>query len=215
VTRGYLGVSIQDVTPELAEAMKLKDTHGALVGDIDPKGPASQAGLQQGDVIIEANGKPIENQRELRLMISSMAPGSQINMRVRRSDEVRNVNITLTELPVKQQAAAEPKQERQKPAPPDDGQPHMGVAISDLTPDIKEHLQIPAKTTGVIIADVQEGSPAAEAGLQVGDVIQQIDRKSVNNVDDFRNDIATHKAGPVLLLVTRDGHTIFVAVDAS
>ena len=216
VTRGYLGVSVQDVTPELAQAMKLKDTHGALVGDIDPKGPASQAGLQQGDVIIEANGKPIENQRELRLMISSMAPGSQINMRVRRSDEVRNVNITLTELPVKQQAAAaEPKQERQKPAPPDDGQPHMGVAISDLTPDIKEHLQLPDKTTGVIIADVQEGSPAAEAGLQVGDVIQQIDRKSVNNVDDFRNDIATHKAGPVLLLVTRDGHTIFVAVDAS
>jgi serine protease Do len=216
VTRGYLGVSVQDVTPELAEAMKLKDTHGALVGDIDPKGPATQAGLQQGDVIIEANGKPIENQRELRLMISSMAPGSQINMRVRRNDEVRNVNITLTELPVKQQAAkAEPKQERQKPAPPDNGQPHMGVAISDLTPDIIEHLQLPAKMTGVIIADVQEGSPAAEAGLQVGDVIQQIDRRSVNNVDDFRNQIAAHKAGPVLLLVNREGHTIFVAVDAS
>ena len=91
----------------------------------------------------------------------------------------------------------------------------MGVAISDLTPDIIEHLQLPAKMTGVIIADVQEGSPAAEAGLQVGDVIQQIDRRSVNNVDDFRNQIAAHKAGPVLLLVNREGHTIFVAVDAS
>jgi len=215
VTRGYLGVSVQDVTPELAEAMKLKDTHGALVGDVDPKGPASQSGLQQGDVIIEANGKPIENQRELRLMISSMAPGSQINLRVRHNDEVRNVNITLTDLPAKEQAKAEPKQERQKPEPPDNGQPHMGVAISDLTPDIIEHLQLPAKTTGVIVADVQEGSPAAEAGLKVGDVIQQIDRKSVNNVDDFRNDIAEHKAGPVLLLVSRDGHTMFVAVDAS
>jgi serine protease Do len=137
-------------------------------------------------------------------------------MRVRRNDEVRNVNITLTELPVKQQAAAaEPKQERQKPAPADHGAPHMGVAISDLTPDIIEHLQLPAKTTGVIIADVQEGSPAAEAGLRVGDVIQQIDRKSVNNVDDFRNHVSEHKAGPVLLLVSRDGHTIFVAVDVS
>jgi serine protease Do len=218
VTRGYLGVSVQDVTPELAEAMKLKDAHGALVGDIDPKGPASQAGLQQGDVIIEANGKPIESQRELRLMISSMAPGSQLNMRVRHNDEVRNVSVTLTELPVKQQqaeAAAEPKPERQKPSPADHGAPHMGVAISDLTPDIIEHLQLPSKTTGVVVADVQEGSPAAEAGLQVGDVIQQIDRRTVNNVNDFRAQVGDHKAGPVLLLVNREGHTMFVAVDAS
>jgi serine protease Do len=215
VTRGYLGVSVQDVTPELAEAMKLKEPHGALVGDIDPNGPASQAGLQQGDVIIEANGKSIEDQRELRLMISSMAPGSQINMRVRHNDEVRNVSITLTELPAKQQAAAEPKPDRQKPSPADHGAPHMGVAISDLTPDLIEHLKLPTKTTGVVIADVQEGSPAAEAGLQVGDVIQQVDRRTVNNVNDFRTEVAAHKTGPVLLLVNREGHTMFVAVDVS
>src|SRR5262249_11278471 len=98
VTRGYLGVSVQDVTPELAQAMKLSQTHGALVGDVDPKGPAAHAGLQKGDVIVEANGKPITSQRELRLMISSMAPGSQINMRVRHNDESRDIAVTLTEM---------------------------------------------------------------------------------------------------------------------
>src|SRR5579862_4884608 len=102
VTRGYLGVSVQDITPEIAKALKLGETHGALVGDVDPKGPAAGAGLQQGDIIVEANGKPIEDQRELRLMISSMAPGSQITMRVRHEDQTRNVTVTLAEMPVKE-----------------------------------------------------------------------------------------------------------------
>src|SRR2546427_3320427 len=91
VTRGYLGVSIQDITPDLATAMKLGETRGALVADVDPKGPAAKSGLQSGDVIVEANGKPIEDSRELRLMISSMAPGSQINMRVLHNGQTRNV----------------------------------------------------------------------------------------------------------------------------
>jgi serine protease Do len=215
VTRGYLGVSVQDVTPEIAQAMKLGETRGALVGDIDPKGPAAGAGLQQGDVIVEANGKAIEDQRELRLMVSAMAPGSQITMRVRHEDQTRNVTLTLGEMPVKQTASAEQEQKpRQKPTAPDSGQPRMGVAISDLTPDIIQHLQLPAKTTGVVIADVQEGSPAAEAGLEMGDVIQQMDRKAVNNVEEFRTGLSAHTSDqPVLLLVNREGHTLFVAVE--
>ena len=213
VTRGYLGVSVQDITPELASAMKLRDTHGALVGDVDPKGPAAKAGLQQGDVIVEANGKTIEDQRELRLMISSMAPGSQIEMKVRHEDQLRNVNLSLGEMPVKQTAAVEQPAARQKPGVADAGQPHLGVAISDLTPEILTHLQLPAKTTGVVIADVQEGSSASEAGLEAGDIIQQVDRRTISNVADFRMEIAAHKAGPVLFLINREGHTMFVAVD--
>src|SRR5215813_7316476 len=136
VTRGYMGVSVQDVTPELAEAMKLGKTHGALVGDIDPNGPAAHAGLQHGDVIVEANGKPVENQRELRLMISTMAPGSQMNMKVLRGNQTQNLAMTLGEMPVKQTASAE-STSRQKPeAPRPGGQPRLGVAISDLNADI-------------------------------------------------------------------------------
>src|SRR5213594_3352489 len=108
VTRGYLGVSIQDITPDLAEALKLGQTHGALIGDVDPDGPAARAGLQSGDVIVEANGKPVEDSRELRLLTSSMAPGSQINLRVLHAGQTRNVAIALAEMPVKQTAANTP-----------------------------------------------------------------------------------------------------------
>jgi serine protease Do len=217
VTRGYLGVSVQDVTPELAEAMKLGQTHGALVGDIDSKGPAAQAGLQPGDVIVEANGKPIDNQRELRLLISGMAPGSQLNLKVLRGNQARNVAMTLGEMPVKQTASAESnaRQKPEAPSPnPNPGQPHLGVAISDLNADILQHLELPASTKGVIVADVQEGSPAAEAGLQVADVIQEVDRKPVHNVNEFRSQMTSHgSSGPVLFLVSREGHTLYVAVD--
>ena len=216
VTRGYLGVSVQDITPDLQKALKLGDTHGALVGDVDPKGPAAHAGLQQGDVIVEANGKSIENQRELRLMVSAMKPGSQINMRVRHEDQTRAVTLTLGEMPVKQSASQEPQQKsaRQKPSAPDSGGPHLGVAISDLSPEILDQLKLPAKTTGAIIADVQEGSPAAEAGLETGDIIQQVDRKPVHNVAEFRSLVTAHSSGqPVLLLINREGHTLFAAVE--
>jgi serine protease Do len=214
VTRGYMGVSVQDVTPELAEAMKLGQTHGALVGDIDPNGPAAHAGLQHGDVIVEANGKPIENQRELRLMISTMAPGSQMNMKVLRGNQTQNLAMTLGEMPVKQQTASAEPTPRQKPeAPSPGGQPHLGVAISDLNTDILQHLELPASTKGVIVADVQEDGPAAEAGLQVADIIQEVDRKSIRDVGEFRSQMAAHSSGPVLFLVNREGHTLYVAVD--
>jgi serine protease Do len=216
VTRGYLGVSVQDITPDLATALKLGDTHGALVGDVDPKGPAAHAGLQQGDVIVEANGKPIENQRELRLMVSNMSPGSQINMRVRHDNQTRAVTLTLGEMPVKQSAATQEQQKsaRQKPSAPDSSGPHLGVAISDLTPEILQQLKLPAKTSGVVIADVQDGSPAAEAQLEMGDIVQEVDRKPVHNVPEFRTQISAHtSAQPILLVINREGHTLFVAVE--
>lgn len=215
VTRGYLGVSVQDITPELASAMRLGQTHGALIGDIDPKGPASHAGLQAGDIIVEANNKPIDDQRELRLMISSMAPGSQLNMRVMRDGQTRPVTLTLAEMPVKETAKATPEQQsaRQKPAPSDPGQPHLGVAVGDLTAELIRRLGVPSGTKGVIIADVQDGSAAAEAGLQPGDIIQEVDRKAVQNVAEFRTVMSNHGSGPVLFLVNREGHNLYAAVE--
>jgi serine protease Do len=201
--------------------MNIKETHGALIGDVDPKGPAAHANLQAGDVIVAANGKPVENQRELRLMVSDMAPGTQVNLKVVHNNEVRNVPLTLGEVPAKQVESTEPGA-REKPAPKPErtpgaskapSGPHMGIALTDLTPDILQHLKLPAGTKGAVIADVQEGSAASEAGLQVGDIIQQVDRKTVQNVADFKTDISAHRSGPVLLLIAREGHTLFVAVD--
>jgi len=215
VTRGYLGVSIQDITPELASAMKLSQNRGALVGDVDPKGPAAKSGLESSDIIVEANGKPIQDSRELRLLVSSMNPGSQVNLKVIHNGQPRNVTLTLGELPPEETAAKEQQQpaRREKPSEQQADRPRLGVAIADLSPEIAQELKLPANTKGVVVGDVEDGSAASEAGVQIGDVIQEIDRKPVRSVNDFRTLISSHKGSdPILLSINRDGHNVFVAV---
>jgi serine protease Do len=212
VTRGYLGVTIQDVTSELAKAMKLGETHGALVGDVDPKGPAAGSGLEPGDVIVEANGKPIDDQRTLRLIISSMAPGTQLNLKVIHNREPGLVTVTLGEMPAKETAKAESKQqERQKPSP-SDNKAHIGVAVAELTPELAAQLGIPTSVKDVIIGDIEEGGAAAEAGLQVGDVIQEVNHKPIRKVTDFQAQLQSAGSDPMLLVVNREGHHLFFAL---
>jgi len=215
VTRGYIGVSVQDITPELAAAMKIGQTRGALIGDVDPDGPAARSGLQSGDVIVEANGKAIEDSRTLRLVVGSMAPGTQLSLRVLRNGEPRNVTVKLDELPVKETASAEPPT-RQKGSSPEATQYRLGIAVVDLTPEIAQHLKVPDNVKGVVIGDVAQGSAAAEAGLQLGDVVQEVNRKPIRNVADFRSQLAAARgSNPILLLVNREGHTLYVAIEAS
>jgi len=214
VTRGYMGVSVQDITQELAAAMKIGQTRGALIGDVDPNGPAAQSGLVSGDVIVEANGKAIEDSRMLRLMVGSMAPGSQLSLRVLHEGQSRNVTVRLEELPVKETAAAETPT-RQKGAAPETTQSRLGIAVVDLTPEIAQHLKVPEKVMGVVVANVDEGSAAGEAGLQLGDVVQEVNHKPVRAVADFRSQLsAARGTNPILLLVNREGHTVYVAIDA-
>jgi len=214
VTRGYMGVSVQDITQELAAAMKIGQTRGALIGDVDPKGPAAQSGLVSGDVIVEANGKAIEDSRMLRLMVGSMAPGSQLSLRVLHEGQSRNVTVRLEELPVKETAATETPT-RQKGAAPETTQSRLGIAVVDLTPEIAQHLKVPEKVMGVVVANVDEGSAAGEAGLQLGDVVQEVNHKPVRAVADFRSQLsAARGTNPILLLVNREGHTVYVAIDA-
>jgi serine protease Do len=162
-------------------------------------------------VIVEVNGKPIDDQRTLRLMVSSMPPRAQIGLRVLRAGQSRNMTLTLGELPVKETASAE-SSTRQKPSAPDTTQPHLGIAVMEITPDIAEHLQLPSTVKGVVIGDIEPGSAAAEAGLQVGDVIQEVNRKPVRTVNDFRSEISTRSSDPTLLRVNREGHTLFFAL---
>jgi serine protease Do len=211
VTRGYLGVTIQDVTTDIATALKLGQTHGALIGGVDSDGPAAKAGLQSGDVVVEANGRPIDDSRELRLMISAMAPGSSIALRVLHDGQMRNVSVTLGEMPVKE-TASNPPAARQKPAPPSPPQPHLGIAVTELTPDIAQHLSLPAGTKGVVVADIEDDSPAEEANLQVGDVIQEVNRKPVHSMEEFKAQMQKPGSDPMLLLVNREGHTSFMAI---
>jgi serine protease Do len=210
VTRGYLGVSIQDITPDLATVMKLGKTSGALVADVDPHGPAAQAGVQSGDVIVAANGKPVEDSRELRLMISSMGPGSQMNLQVLHGGQTRDVTAALAEMPAKETASPA---NRQKPAPPEPSQLHLGIAVTELTPELAERLNLPASTKGVVVADIEDDSAAAEAGLKVGDVIQEVNRKPIHSMSDFQTAMAARGSKPILLLVNHEGKTMFIAVN--
>ncbi|HMF01643.1 MAG TPA: DegQ family serine endoprotease [Terriglobia bacterium] len=213
VTRGYIGVSVQDITPELAAAMKIPQTRGALIGDLDPKGPAAQNGLQSGDVIVEADGKAIEDSRMLRLIVGSKAPGTQLSLGVLRNGQPRNVTVKLDQLPVKETASTETPT-RQKGSAPETIQSRIGVAAVELTPEIAQHLKVPDDVKGVVVADVEEGSPAAEAGLQLGDVVQEVNHKPVHTVADFYSQLtAARGSNPILLLLNRDGHTLYAAID--
>jgi serine protease Do len=208
VTRGFMGVTIQDITPELAEAMNLSNRKGALIGDVEPASPAARAGLEPGDIVVEVNGQPVTDGRELRLAVGSMAPGSQINLRVVRNGTSRNVAMTLAEMPSQDIA----KNTREKPTPRSDGAPHIGISVIELTPAIREQLELPGNMKGIVVADVQEGSVAAEAGLRPGDIIQEANRKPVQNVTDFQAEIGRRGKEPILLRVNRGGHAIFVGL---
>jgi len=203
VVRGYLGVMIQPVTPEIAKAFNLADARGALVGEVTPDGPAARAGLAQGDVIIELNGVRVDDNRELRLKISQLAPGSTIRLKLIRDGNPREINITLGELPNEKKDASDGKPESDSPD---------GLSVENLTPQIARQLELQANASGVVVTGVQDGSRADEAGLRRGDVIQQVNRRPVNNVVEFERAMKQAGDKSIVLLVNRNGHASFVAL---
>lgn len=204
VVRGYMGVMIQPVTQELAQAFNLPNTNGALVGEVTPNGPAAKAGLAQGDVITEVNGVRVDDNRELRLKISQLAPGSAVKLKVLRDGNPRDVNVALGELPsAKETAANNDKSESNSP---------YGLSVEALTPQIARQLKLSVNVSGVVVTDVQDGSRADDAGLRQGDVIQQVSRQPVANVSDFERAMKQTAGKPVVLLVNRNGHTNFVVL---
>jgi serine protease Do len=208
VVRGWLGVTIQEVTPEIAKAFGLKEQRGALVGDVAPDSPAAKAGLQRGDVILAMNGAPVEDVRSLQLKIASMQPGTTARFQVSRNGQTHEITATLGELPAEQQQAGPSRGGREQ-----GGEARLGIAVQELTPEILKQLELPPNTRGVLVADVAAGSPAAMAGLQRGDVIQQVNRKPVANVAEFASLVRQARGQPVLLLVNSQGATHFVVVE--
>src|ERR1700719_3381525 len=174
VTRGFLGVSIQEVTPDLAKAFNLPSAEGALVGDVTPDSPGAKAGLQKGDVITALNGQRISDYHDLRLRISQTAPGTAIKLDVYRSGQKQQMTATLSEFPEKAQAA--------ESAPQGEAPALEGVQVENLTSEIVQQLNLPAGTRGVVITRVDPDSTAAEAGLDRGAIIQEVNRKPVANV---------------------------------
>jgi serine protease Do len=205
VTRGYLGVQIQEVTPAIAKAFGLSSARGALVGDVTADGPAAKAGLLKGDIIVELNGEPITDSRTLRLRISQTAPGTSVRLKVFHNGSERGFSVTLGELPAKPEAAD---------AGNEPGGALEGVMIDELTPRILNQLGLPARTKGVVVTDVKPASLAADAGLQRGDVIQEVNRQAVASVAEFERAIGQTGKGPILLLVNRAGTTLYLAIES-
>lgn len=204
VERGYLGILPQDVTPALAKSFGISQTAGALVGDVTPNSPASRGGLQQGDIIVDVNGQPVADANQLRLKIGMLAPDANVALKVMRDGRMQDLSVKLGEFPSKEERASA-----------NEGTPaetHLGMSVETLTPDTAQQLSISPSTKGVVVDQVDSSGRAAEAGLQRGDVIEQVNHRPVANTQEFSQAVRNSgKDEPVLLLVNRNGATMFLA----
>ena len=202
VTRAYMGIYIQEMSPELAKAFGETAPRGALVGDVEPGSPAGKSGLAKGDIIVALNGKPITDSNQLRMSIAMMAPGATANLKVWRNGSEQDMAVKLGEMPTEKERASV------EPANPQGAL--EGVTVENVNDQTAQQLGLPANTKGVVVTGIEPSSPVADSGLQQGDVIQEVNHQSVSNVHDF--DRAIEKAGKnPLLLVNRQGHTLFIA----
>ena len=205
VHHGYLGVGLNDVTPDNAKFFNLTGNSGALIASVTPNSPASRAGLKQGDVVTGVNGKTVETGSDLQVVVSEVAPGSKIQLQVERNGHPETMDVTVGEYHKDQEVATA--------AGPEAGHPRLGIAISDLTPDVRQQLNLPSQVQGVAVAQVQPGSPAEDAGLSGGDVILEVNRKPVTSADQFRNDVKQAPADKdMLLLVWANGGSSYRVV---
>jgi serine protease Do len=206
VSRGMIGVSIQNVSSDAAKAMHLPDENGALIAQIQPDSAAAKAGLKVGDVITGFNGKKIYDSAQLPPAVAMTAPGSEATVNILRDGKPMTVKIKVAEMPRNGLS-----QELFAGAPPaTSGSNLLGLTVQDITPAMRQQLGYSGKG-GVVITDVE--GPAARAGLSSGDVILRVGNKPVNSVSEFRRETANVKAGStVLLLVSRQGQNQFVAI---
>jgi serine protease Do len=205
VTRGYLGVHIQDVTPALAKQFGLNQGGGVLIGDVAADTPAAKAGLKSGDVVTELNGEPVSAANQLQVQISQMAPGTSVKMKVWRDGKAQDMTVTLGELPEKAEAA-EPGQNSEGAL--------EGVDVQNLTSDIAQQLNLPVTVKGVVVTQVDPSSPAAAAGLDRGMLIQEVNHKPVANISQYKQALAGATNGSVLLLVNQGGVTRYMVVES-
>jgi serine protease Do len=197
VVRGWLGVLAQQVTPEIAEGMKLEEPRGALVSDITPGGPAEKAGIRRGDVIVEFNGHKIEKVSELTSTVALTTPGTQVKLKVIREGKVEEINVTIGELPEK---IAERSEEK------------LGLTVQEINPQIADRFNLGGEK-GVVVTNVAPGSIADEVGFRPGDVVLEINRQLIRNMDDYKNALEKiDKGKSALFLVKRGDNTIYLGI---
>ncbi len=208
VDRGWLGVQIQDVTPEIASALDLPTEKGALIADVLPDGPAKAAGFQQGDIIVSFAEQPIEEAHTLPRVVAALPAGKSVPVTVLRQGNRQTLEVTIGKMPDEPQvAAAEPPAEKKG---------ELGMVLSRLTPDLRGQLKVAEGVDGVVVHEVEPGSEAARKGIRSGDVILSINQKAVAGPAEVTSALEQAKKDnrkSVVVLVNRDGSQRFVALE--
>jgi len=213
VERGWIGVSIQEVTPQIAQSFGLPQAEGALVASVQPGGPAATAKLEQGDVILSFDGQPVKETHDLPRIVAATAAGRQVQVVVWR--EGQRVTLPITVGQMKEEAQVASSGDSQAPSAESAARRLLGVQLSVLTEEVRQRLGLADDVKGVVIMDVADGSPAARYGLQQGDIIEQVSKRRVTSpaeVDRLVAQAAGREPSAVLLLINRQGDELFLAV---
>jgi serine protease Do len=202
VIRGWLGVKVQEITPELKEKLGLEEDKGALVSDVTENSPAEKASIKRGDVIVTYDGKKIEEMGDLPYLVAMTPVGKEVVFEVIRNGEKKQLEVTIGKL----------EGQTEKTAVPEEGAPKLGMAVREVTPELAKQYQLPV-SQGIAVLQVEPGSPAAQAGLRPGDIIIEVDREPVVDMNAFQEKIRKYKArDTILLLLNRDGATLYVTL---
>jgi serine protease Do len=205
VTRGWLGVTIQNISPDLAQALHLKQAKGVLIGGVIADGPAAKAGLKRGDVITGFEGKAVENALDLSRMVAMTPPGTEATVEIIRNGNKETVKVKIGTRPAPGEEAAAVQEKA-----------FLGLSASELTPDLAQQYGYGSDVKGVVVTQVEPGSPASDAGLQEGDLIEEVDHQEIHNMSEFNK--AVERANPkqgVLFLIRRGETTFFLVLKSS
>jgi serine protease Do len=208
VRRGQLGVTVQPVTSDLAAALGLKQVGGAVVSSVEPGSAAARAGVRRGDVIESFDGHPVPDANTLRNRVAGSNPGARVPLVVVRDGHEQRLTAQLDEV--------RSQNTREATGPTDDGgKTAFGVSVTPLAPERASQMGLPSDVRGLLVGDVNADSRAADAGLQPGDVIQEVNRQPVLTVEQLRTAVKRPSHGPMLLLVSRSGRALFLTAAAS
>ena len=203
VEHGYLGININDVTPANAEFFNLKNASGAIVAHVTPDSPASKGGLKQGDVVTEVNGQKVDNASSLQVAVSELTPGSSVKLGIVRNGQPTTINLTLGQYHGNGEQTANAGEEGNQKA-------RIGVTVANLDDQARQQLNVPDGVKGVVVQDVKPGSPADDAGLQPGDVIEEMNRKPITSGSEFASAVQAAPADKdILLLVWSHGNASY------
>jgi serine protease Do len=206
VKHAYMGVGITDVTPENARFFHLNETTGAVITQVEPEAPGAKAGLKVGDVITEVNGQKVSDAGYLQVLIGQNHPGTKVNLQIMRDGKQMSVPVTLEEMGAKAGAAGSGSSEEH-------GKARWGLGLTNITPELREQLQLPSDVHGALVTNVEPGSPADNAGLSRGTVIEEVNRRAVQNVADAKRELSSIPMGQdVMLLVWNNGGSTFAVL---